>query len=105
MSFSSLPDDFGHFAPLGEVDELLGDVEEVRVALLQEQDVGLVLPEEGDAGRVDGAQLLEVELEVVRHQARRVLQGLRDIKKYGWKGGKKSSMTIMKTSFNKLKCS
>jgi hypothetical protein len=28
-------------------------VEEVRVALLEEEDVGLVLAEEGDAGRVE----------------------------------------------------
>ncbi len=51
-------------------------MEKVRIALLQEEDVSLVLAEEGHAGRVDGPQLLQVQLEVVRHQACRVLQRL-----------------------------
>ncbi len=51
-------------------------MKEVRIALLQEEDVCLVLAKEGDAGRVDGPQLLQVELEVVRHKACRVLQRL-----------------------------
>ena len=47
-----LGDDLGHLSPLGEVDQV-GVVQKVRVALLQEEDVALVLPEEGDARGVD----------------------------------------------------
>jgi hypothetical protein len=62
-----LPDDLCKLATFGKVYELVGVMEKVRVALLQEEDVCLVLAEKGDAGGVDGPQLLQIELEVVRH--------------------------------------
>ena len=43
-----LGDDLGHLAALCEVDQV-GVVQKVGVALLQEEDVALVLPEEGHA--------------------------------------------------------
>ena len=72
----NLTDNFGHLAPLGKVDELRV-VQDVRIALLQEPDVGLVLAEEGDTRRVDGAKLLQVQFKVVRHETSCILQCLR----------------------------
>ena len=88
MVLLNLGDDLGHFSPLGEVDQL-GVVEEVRVALLQEEDVGLVLAEEGDARGVEGPKPLPVDLEVVRNEGgsffQRLEQLIGDSLKGGWK--------------------
>ena len=54
-------------------------LQEVGVALLQEEDVGLVLPEEGHARRVDGAQLLPVHPEVVLDVRGSLVQGLEQV--------------------------
>jgi len=74
----NLRDDLCHFSPLGEVDELRV-VQEVRVALLQEEDVGLILAEEGDAGRVEGPQPLPVDLEVIRNEGGSFFQSLEQL--------------------------
>ena len=55
-----LGDDLGHLPPLREVDEARV-VQEVGVALLQEQDVALVLPEEGNAPE-EGQNSLVIEI-------------------------------------------
>jgi len=70
----NLGDDLRNLAALGEVYQVVRVVQKVRISLLQEQNVCLVLPKERNAGGVDGPQLVQVQLEVVRHQAGRVLQ-------------------------------
>ena len=53
-----------NLAPFAKIDKL-GIVQEVRVTLLQEQDVGLVLTKERDTRRIYGAQFLQVDFVVV----------------------------------------
>ena len=55
-------------------------MQKVGVPLLKEKDVGLVLPEEGDTGGVDGAELLQVQFVVVGHEAGGVLQRLQQVR-------------------------
>ena len=48
----NLRDNFSNFPPFGEVDKIR-IMEKIWVSLLQEKDVGLIFPKEGDARRVD----------------------------------------------------
>ena len=54
-------------------------MKKVRIALLQEQDVGLILAKVWNAGRVDGAELFPVDLGMVLDERRGLLQGLEKI--------------------------
>ena len=55
-------------------------MQKIRVSLLQKQDVGLVLAEEGDTRRVDGPQFFQVLFEVIRHEAGGVLQRFQEVR-------------------------
>ena len=79
MILLNFRDNFRHFPPLGKVDQVRV-VQKVGVPLLEEKDVGLVLPEEGDTGWVDGAELLQVQFVVVGHEAGGVLQRLQQVR-------------------------
>ena len=70
-----------YLAPFAKIDKLR-IVQEVRVALLQEQNICLVLPEERDTRRIYGAQLLQVDFVVVSYQACCLFQHLNKVVYY-----------------------
>lgn len=65
MVLLNLGDDLCNFSPLREVDQLRV-MQEVRIALLEEENVGLVLAEERYTRRVERSKPFPVDLEVVR---------------------------------------
>ena len=71
----NLTDNLGNLPTFGEIDELRV-VQEIRVSLLQEQNVGLIMPEEWNTWRVDGTEFLQVEFKMVVNQAGCILKGL-----------------------------
>lgn len=65
--------DFRHLPPFAEVDQV-GVLQKIGIPLLQEQNVRLILAEEGNAGRVDRSQLFPIQFEMSLNEGSGLVQ-------------------------------